>query len=323
MSSASLVPETRELTGDDAWQVLHRTGEGRLLRDAFRRMRVADGFSHARSLAYLISLVAIQGLIGLVGLASILHKGTFSQILIATIRKVVPGPAGHLLTTVTAQAHHAASDHRYNAVLFGLIAGVITAATAMGQVERALNRIYGIEQDRSTLKKYSVALFFALSAGILVALAFTCLAVGKDLFRGTGLNGLSTAWSLARWPLGFILIALAVTTLFRWSPRRSQPNMSWLVFGAGVTMLLWGIVTIGFGLFFQNSSTFGTTYGPLAGVVVLLFWSFFSSIALFYGGAVMAQLEAIRAGVPAPQDKRKVMNSSPAASGDTGGPNVS
>ena len=37
MSTAKLVPETRELTGDDAWRVLHVTGEWRLLRDAFRR----------------------------------------------------------------------------------------------------------------------------------------------------------------------------------------------------------------------------------------------------------------------------------------------
>ncbi|HEY5438104.1 MAG TPA: YihY/virulence factor BrkB family protein [Acidimicrobiales bacterium] len=319
MSSASLVPETRELSGDDAWRTLHRTGEGRLMRDAFRRMRVADGFSHARSLAFVLSLVAIQGLIGLVGIANIVHKGSISQIVIATIQRVVPGPAGHLLTTAGAQAHNVAGDHRYTAVYFAVVGGLITATTAMGQVERGLNRIYGIEQDRPSMKKYSLAFVFAVSAGTLVTLAFTCLAVGKGLFRGTGLNALSDAWSVIRWPLGFALILLAVTCLFRWSPRRSQPNMSWLAFGAGVSMVLWGIVTIGFGLFFQNSSTFGNTYGPLAGVVALLLWSFFSSVALFYGAAIAAQLEAIRANVPAPQDPEKVANSSPTARSSTGG----
>lgn len=319
MSSASLVPETRQLTGDDAWQTLHRTGEGRLLRDAFRRLRVADGFSHSRSLAFVMSLVAIQGLIGLVGLTNIVHKGSISQIVIATIRRVVPGPAGHLLTTAGAQAHNAAGGHHYTAVLFAVIGGTITATTAMGQVERGLNRIYGIEQDRPSLKKYFVAFLFALSAGTLVTLAFTCLAVGKDLFRGTGLSSLSYAWSVLRWPLGLLLILVSVTGLFRWSPRRSQPNMSWLAFGAAVTMVLWAIVTIGFGLFFQNSSTFGNTYGPLAGVVALLFWCFFSSVALFYGGAVAAQLEAVRANVPGPQDREKVANSSPSLTASESG----
>src|SRR5690348_15698307 len=57
MSTATLVPETRELDGEDASEVLRRTGRRRLLADAFIRLRVADGFSHARSLAFMTSLV--------------------------------------------------------------------------------------------------------------------------------------------------------------------------------------------------------------------------------------------------------------------------
>jgi hypothetical protein len=49
MSTATLVPETWELTGDDAWQTLRHTGRRRLLQDAFTRMRYSDGFSHTRS----------------------------------------------------------------------------------------------------------------------------------------------------------------------------------------------------------------------------------------------------------------------------------
>ena len=72
MSTAQRVPETFELTGDDARDALLRTGRGRLLRDAFQRLRVADGFSHARSLAFLVSLVAVEGIIAIVGLSSAL-----------------------------------------------------------------------------------------------------------------------------------------------------------------------------------------------------------------------------------------------------------
>jgi hypothetical protein len=121
MSSAKLVPETRGLTGDDAWSVLKRIGWGRLAKDAFKRMRVADGFSHARSLAFLISLVAIEGLIGIVGLASVLHKGGVSRMIDATVRRTVPGPAGHVLTTAVTQAHRVAAGHHYGALLFGVI----------------------------------------------------------------------------------------------------------------------------------------------------------------------------------------------------------
>ena len=70
MSTATRVPETWELTGDDARKTLLDTGRLRLVGDAFARLRYADGFSHARSLAFMMSLVFVQGLIALVGFAA-------------------------------------------------------------------------------------------------------------------------------------------------------------------------------------------------------------------------------------------------------------
>src|SRR5439155_7151115 len=103
----------------------------------------------------------------------------------------------------------------------------------------------------------------------------------------------------------------AVALLFRLSPRRRQPAWSWLAFGATVSVGLWGIATILLSLFFRISSSFGQTYGPLAGIVALLFWSLLSSIALLFGASVGAQLEAVRAGTPAPKDAGKEAGSSP------------
>ena len=311
MSSASLVPETRDLSGDDAWAVLKRTGWGRLAKDAFKRMRVADGFSHARSLAFMISLLAIEGLIGVVGLASVLHKGRISAMIDATVRGAIPGPAGHVLTTAVTQAHRVAGAHHYGALLFGIIGSLVVATTAMGQLERGLNRIYGVEQDRPTSKKYGLAFLFALSAGTAAAAAFVCLAFGRDVINLTSNHALADAWSLLRWPLGVGLTTVTVTMLFRWSPRRRQPRLSWLAYGSGVSVLMWGLVTVGLGLFFRSSSSFGATYGPLAGVVALLIWSLLSSVALLYGAAVAAQLEAVKTESPAPQDIAKVVESDP------------
>ncbi|HEV3187234.1 MAG TPA: YihY/virulence factor BrkB family protein [Acidimicrobiales bacterium] len=311
MSSATLVPETRDLSGDDAWKVLKRVGWGRLAKDSFQRLRVADGFSHARSLAFMMSLVAIEGLIGMVGLASALHKGSVATIIDAALRRAVPGPAGRVLTTAVSQAHHVVAEHQYGGLLFGVIGGVVVATTAMGQLERGLNRIYGVEQDRPSVLKYGLAMIFALSVGTVSAAAFICLAFGRDLFHSTNNAALSTTWAIVRWPLGVGLLAVAVTVLFRWSPRRKQPRLSWLAFGSGISVLLWGVATALLGLFFSTSSSFGSTYGPLAGVVALLLWCLLSSIALFYGAAVAAQLEAVRSGVPEPQDAEKVIDSNP------------
>ena len=68
------------------------------------------------------------------------------------------------------------------------------------------------------------------------------------------------------------------------------------------TVLLWALTTIGLALCFRLASTFPKTYGPLAGTLALLLWTFASSVAIFFGVAVAAQLEALRGGVPAPKE---------------------
>jgi uncharacterized BrkB/YihY/UPF0761 family membrane protein len=109
--------------------------------------------------------------------------------------------------------------------------------------------------------------------------------------------------------LGLLIAAIAL--LFKWSPRRHQPGWSWLAFGAIVAVILLAIVTAGLDAVFQASSTFGQTYGPLAGIVALLLWALLASVALLFGGAIGAQLEAVRGGRPGPQSAQKVMESEP------------
>jgi hypothetical protein len=45
--------------------------------------------------------------------------------------------------------------------------------------------------------------------------------------------------------------------------------------------------------------------------VALMLWALLASISLLLGGAIGAQLEAVRAGRPAPQSARKVAESEP------------
>ena len=49
-------------------------------------------------------------------------------------------------------------------------------------------------------------------------------------------------------------------------------------------------------LYIQATDQFGATYGPIAGTIGVLLWTFFTSVALFVGLAFAAQLEAVRAG---------------------------
>ena len=208
MSSATCVRETWKLTGDDAWRTLAATGRFKLVRDAFIRLRAADGFSHSRSLAYATSLVFVQGLIALVGLAVVLLAA-------------------------------------------------LVGASAM-------------------------------------------LTVGRGLSKDAGGAVTHLAWHAFRWPVALGLAAAAFAGILRWAPRRRQPHWSWLAFGGILGVAGWTIVTVLFGLAFRASSSFGDVYGSLAGVVALQIWTFLSAVAIFFGAAIAAQLEAVRSGTLGP-----------------------
>ncbi len=317
MSTASPVPETWNLTGDDARRVLRSTGRRRILADAFLRLRVADGFSHARSLAYATSLLFVQAIIALIGLAVASGHGSFSRVVVRSLKAAVPGPGGELLTHAVTQAHRAGISHRYAGLIFGLVGSLITGSTLVGQLERGLNRIYGIEQDRPTLKKYGRALALTVTAGTMAVAAFAFLAFGQTIGNSIHSAGANLVWDTVRWPAAVLLVTFAITMLFRSCPRRRQPSLSWLAFGAGIATLGWLVVTATLAVFFSMSTSFGQTYGPLAGMVALLLWSLLSAVAVLYGGAVAAQLEAVRSNAGTPQDVEKIEHSEPESRKDT------
>jgi YihY family inner membrane protein len=305
MSTANFVPETWNLTGSDVKETLDETGTTRLLSDAFRRLRASDGFSHARSMAFATALILVQGVIALVGLASALGEGRVSEAIVGMLKDLFPGPAGTVLTDAVQQAHEAGAQNRSLALTLGVIGALITGTTLLGQIERAMNRMYGIESDRPTLYKYARAFVLTISAGLLAVAAFVLTTLGRGLAQVWEDSAAQDVWNIVRWPVAFGLLVGATVCIFRWSPRRHQPSWSWLTMGALLSVTLVLVVTLALGGILSLSSNLGETYGPLAGFVALLLWTILTSIALLYGVAVAAQLEAVRAGVPEPRRSRE------------------
>jgi YihY family inner membrane protein len=215
------------------------------------------------------------------------------------------------LTHAVRHAYETGISGRSLALALAAAATLVTGATFMGQMERGLNRLYGIEQDRPTVEKYGRATVLALSAGMLTVVAFAAFALGSSIGRSLHDPTAEQVWNVVRWPLALVLMMASMALLFRWAPRRRQPAWSWLAFGASVSVLLWSVSTLALGLFFQASTAFGQTYGPLAGMVALLLWAFLSSVAILYGAALAAQLEAVRAGEPGPRDEVKAAEEPP------------
>lgn len=300
MSTVTRVPQTRDLDGDDAVAMLSTTPLARLLGKSFVRFRYADGFSFARSLAFQIVMTLIPGIIFAVALAAALGEGRLREVLRTMIEALAPGPASEVFLQAFAQGAEAGSQGDVIAVVVGGAAMLIAAVTAMSQVQRGASRIYGIEADRPTLRRYGLATALTLTVGVLLTVAFLLIALGGSI-RGYFRDELATMWNWFRWPIGLLALTIGLAGLMRFAPNRRQPRIAWLATGGLVAAIGWVIVSVGLALYLNASGTFGETYGPLAGVIGLALWAQLSGIAVLYGVAVAAQLEAERAGVGEPR----------------------
>jgi YihY family inner membrane protein len=303
LTTASEVPLTRgELEGDEAIETLRRTGRRRLLADAVTRFRAADGFSHSRALAFQFTLTLLPAVIAVVGLAAALGQEDFTRVVRDTIRDLTPGAPGDILTEALRHGSERGHESGETALVAGGVAAVLAGMSALGQVERGANRIYGVERDRPFIRKYLTALALACTAGVLALLSVVVLMGGAAVRDALDLgDAFDAIWHIARWPLGVALAVVSVALLFEYAPRRRQPEASWLAFGAAVSAVLWLVFMAVLALYMDATDSFGATYGPIAGTIGVLLWTFLTSVALFLGLAFAAQLEAVRAGVPAPR----------------------
>jgi YihY family inner membrane protein len=293
-----------ELSADHAWRALRRYGGWRLLRDAFMRFRYGDGFSHARALGLQLCLAAVPFLIALNGLTSKLglHRG--GRVVADMVLALTPGASEPLVGRLLGDDGHL-RDISGLALSLGLLTAVVALTTAVGQVERGANRIYGVERDRPAVQKYLRAFILTVAAGLPALLSFLMLvaggAFGGSMQRWYHWGGQAAAtWNVVRWPVSLGLTVVTMSVLFRYAPRRHQPGLSWLMFGAGLATALWWLVSLLLAWYVTTSRDFGATYGPLTGVMALLLWANFTGIALFFGIAFAAQLEARRVGVAEP-----------------------
>ena len=310
MTTARTVPVTTEMDGDeldgeDAWRLVRSHGLRKIAVESFVRFRYGDGFTNSRALALQACLAVVPFLLALTGLAADLDQARPAQVVAQTIQAVSPGSGEQDALASAVTGRETSEQAGEIALVLGLFFALLSMTTAMAQVERGSNRIYGIRRDRRAAAKYGRAAVLTAILAVPVGIGFLTLVAGgafaDAMVQYYGWSDTQhQVWEVARWPVGLALLVFAIAVLLDHAPRRRQPALSWLALGSGVAVVLSMAATGGLAAYVKLSGSFGDVYGPLAGVFALLLWSLLSAIALFYGVAVCAQLEALRAGQPDP-----------------------
>ncbi len=264
---------------DILWRTYIRTGDDRLL-------AIAAGVVFYGLLAVFPAITALVSCYGLFAdpstiggnlqaLALMLPEGSF-QVIQDQIARVLDKGSTALGATF----------------LFGLGFALWSANAGVKAVIDALNVAYEERERRSLVRLNLLSLAFT-TGGIAALLLMVAAVVALPL----ALDHLGLApesqfiVSLARWPLLFAILLVALAVLYRFGPSRRAAKWEWLSVGTLVAALLWIAGSSLLSWYLSNFGNYNATYGSLGAAIGLMVWMWMSAIIVLLGAELNSELE--------------------------------
>jgi membrane protein len=170
------------------------------------------------------------------------------------------------------------------------------ASGAFAAAGRALNVVYGVEEDRGFVRRKLTDLGCTLVVVVLFSVVLVALFLGgqiaDDLLGKIGLGSTGKAlWSIVRWPLALLAATAGYAFAYAFAPNIVPRRFRWISPGAALAVVLWLVLSIAFGIYIKHFSTYGAAYGVFGAAIVLLLWLYLSANAFLFGAEVNAELE--------------------------------
>jgi membrane protein len=211
---------------------------------------------------------------------------------IAGVLAALPGDARGLL----ADRLHAlvtSSGGRVTPRLLGAVLGALwTSSLGVTGLLKAVKIAYDEPEERNFLQLRWTGILLTLGSLLFLAAAVGLLAVLPIALDGLGLDGLArTAVQVVRWLAVVGLALVALTLVYHLGADRSGAHPKWTGPGTAVAALLWTGINAVFSWYAGGLGHYSTTYGSIAGGVVLLLWLFLTSLVVLFGAEVNAEAE--------------------------------
>ena len=269
-----------------------RSSAGRFAEDvgkstAKNRMTLASaGLAFHGFLAIFPALIAAVGLARLVGLSP--HALTA---VIHDLGVLLP----HSVASILVDALQSTGSRRADliAVIVGLLVAIWSSIEAISALQQALDVAFDVPKPHGFLVRRVRAIPLLGVTIVLAGAAVALLVFGPAIERliavdlPVGLHGLLDVLSwVVRIAGALIAITLLLSLYYGSATGRSWRDWRALSPGGGLATLGWVVASLGYSLYLTHSAGESVTYGPLAGVAVLLLWLYLTFVMILLGAEV-------------------------------------
>lgn len=267
---------------------------------AAKRFQADQMTDHAAGLTYYVmlslfpALLASVALLGLFGGTELVTQATDSLREGGASATTIDGVEEALSGTI-----EGAGGAVSVALVLGLAVALYGASGAFGAAGRALNVVYGIDEERGFVRKKATNLAFTVVVLALALVALACVFVGgslaNDIFGLIGLGDTAAGiWRVARWGVAIVAAMLIYSVVYAFAPDHADRRFAWITPGSALGVVLWLLASGGFFLYVANFGRYEATYGVFAGAVILLLWLWITNLAFLFGAELNVELERQR-----------------------------
>ena len=245
-----------------------------------------DLLTYSSAISFQILTAVVPFLMFVLALAGLLHLNS------VWINHVAPEIRAHVspavFSVISSAVNKAFSGRALLWATFGGGLALWQVSGAVRAVMGAFDRIYGARFERPFVRRYLISFALAIAVGGCFILATVCLVLAPFFaVRHPG-----AAWDvfafLTRWVLAIGFLSLAVGLLVRIAPATHQP-LPWVSLGTTIVTAWWVIVSVGFYFYLTALASYGSVFGSLASVIVVIAYLYISTTAFLFG----SQLDAI------------------------------
>ena len=166
---------------------------------------------------------------------------------------------------------------------------------AFRSVMEAMNVMYEVEEDRPFWKKYGISIFISLAVIVLMLTALALVVFGSTFGGGlaaaVGLGPVfQSVWSIAQWPILACIVLFTFAVVYYFAPAAKQ-RWRWISPGSILAFFFWLAFSLLFSFYVSNFSSYNETYGALAGVAILMLYTYYSAVIMLVGAEMNQVIE--------------------------------
>jgi membrane protein len=177
-------------------------------------------------------------------------------------------------------------------MVFGIATALWSATAGMKALFDTLNIAYDEIEKRSFFRLNLISLVFTVCALAFLLAALAAVIVLPTALELVGLGeGFEWFLHIARWPVMFAIVAVALAFMYRYGPSRDKPQWRWITWGSAIAAALWIGASMLFSWYAENFGSYNETYGTLGAVVGFMTWIWISAIVIMLGGEINAEME--------------------------------